>query len=191
MVELRRAFDLSVLSGDGEQLESFPPVLPDSDAYRHDAGDKGYVARGVHHVGITVGNLDTSVAFWERLAGAPRFIGLLDRPYVGRAVGMERMTIRAAMFDLADGAVLELLEYQSTANTANTESTASVGNVHVCLLVDDIDTAWDVALSAGARPVSIGGPVAVDAGPNQDCRAAHLRGTDGVTVELFQRRESS
>jgi catechol 2,3-dioxygenase-like lactoylglutathione lyase family enzyme len=143
--------------------------------------------RAVHHVGLTVSDLDEALAFWEAFIGAAaRWRTVLDRPYLGRHVGYPGVSIDAAFVDLPGGVVLELLEYDVAQKAPNPESTANPGNVHLCLLVDDARAAWERALSLGARPVAPDGPVDVDAGPNLGARAAYLRIHDGITLELFE-----
>jgi catechol 2,3-dioxygenase-like lactoylglutathione lyase family enzyme len=143
--------------------------------------------RAVHHVGLTVSDLDDALGFWEAFIGAEaRWRTVLDRPYLGRHVGYPGVSIDAAFVDLPGGVVLELLEYDVPEKEPNPESTANPGNVHLCLLVDDARAAWERALSLGARPVEPDGPVEVDAGPNRGARAAYLRIHDGITLEVFE-----
>ena len=142
---------------------------------------------GVHHIGMTVASLDAAIAFWQAfLAKTPRWVTLLDRPYLGRVVGYPRVTIKAAFFDLPGGVVVELLEYQLPGRVANDDATANPGNVHLCLKVQDAGAVWRQAVLAGARPVSADGPVALDGGPNLGAQTAYLRIHDGITLELFQ-----
>lgn len=144
-------------------------------------------ARGVHHVGMSVGSLDEALRFWEALLGRPaRFRGRLSRPYLGRSVGYPGVEIDAGLVDLPGGGLLELLEYGVEDRRQNPEETANPGNVHLCLEVEDADAAWRAAVAAGARPVNPDGPVEVDAGPNLGARAAYLRIHDGISLELFQ-----
>ena len=144
-------------------------------------------ATAVHHVGMTVGDLDEALAFWENFLGVKaRWRAVLDRPYLGDHVGIPGVSIRAALVELPGGVLLELLDYQTPGRQPNPDSTANPGNVHLCLAVDDIDLAWKRAVTCGARPVRRDGPVDVDAGPNVGARAAYLRVHDVITLELFQ-----
>lgn len=142
---------------------------------------------GVHHVGMTVASLDRALMFWQGfLDRPPRWVKVLDRPYLGTVVGYPGVAIKAAFVDLPGGCVIELLEYQLAGRIANADATASPGNVHLCLNVPDAAAAWQRAVALGARPVSPDGPVAIDGGPNVGARAAYLRIHDGITLELFQ-----
>ncbi len=143
---------------------------------------------GVHHVGISVANLEDALAFWERFLGKPaRWMTVLDRPYLSRVVGYPGVSIKAAFVDLPDGCVIELLDYHRVeTRRSNSDATANPGNVHLCLRVDDASAVWAHAVSCGARPVSPEGPVDIDAGPNKGAKAAYLRIHDGVTLELFE-----
>jgi catechol 2,3-dioxygenase-like lactoylglutathione lyase family enzyme len=151
----------------------------------------GVTVTNVHHVGMSVADLDEAVAFWRAFLGnEPRWRGVLDRPYLGRHVGYPGVRIDVAFVDLPGGNVLELLDYDVPIKDANGEGTANAGNVHLCLAVDDARAAWDSAVSAGARPLVPDGPVEIDGGPNRGARAAYLRIHDGITLELFQPPES-
>ncbi|HEY4278373.1 MAG TPA: VOC family protein [Conexibacter sp.] len=142
---------------------------------------------GVHHVGASVASLDDAVRFWKGLLGRPpRFLGRLERPYLGESVGYPGVVIDAALFDLPGGGLLELLDYQVDGRTGASEESFNPGHVHLCLAVDDCDAAWQRAVELGARPRREAGPVRVDAGPNEGARVAYLRVHDGISVELYQ-----
>jgi len=143
-------------------------------------------AERVHHVGLSVADLDVALGFWEPFLGVPaRWRTVLDRPYLGRHVGYPGVEIEAAFVDLPGGTVLELLDYR-VEKVALPEQTANPGNAHICLEVEDAHSAWERAVACGARPLVADGPVTVDAGPNEGARAAYLRVHDGHTLELFQ-----
>ncbi len=141
----------------------------------------------VDHVGITVADLDRSVAFWERLLGtAGRDRAVLAGPRLGGLLGYPaRLRIDSCWVDLPGGGALELLQYLERDEAPLPDGTAHPGNVHVCLRVDDMATARAHALACGARAVGEG-PIEVAAGPNAGMRVAYLRDPDGVTIELRQ-----
>ena len=144
-------------------------------------------ATGVHHIGMSVADLDVALAFWESFLGVRAgWRTVLDRPYLARHVGYPGIAIRAAFIDLPGGNTLELLDYQEPHKVQNAEATANPGNVHLCLAVGDADGVWRHAVACGARAIVPEGPVSIDGGPNKGAKAAYLRIHDGITLELFQ-----
>jgi catechol 2,3-dioxygenase-like lactoylglutathione lyase family enzyme len=140
----------------------------------------------VHHVGITVVDLDRSVAFWERLLDtSSRDRRILQGPQLAVMVGYDPVRIDSCWIDLPGGVALELLQYLGRDDAPYDPGTAHPGNVHVCLAVEDMDLAHAHAVSCGATPVSER-PIEVAAGPRAGSRLAYLRDLDGVTLELLQ-----
>jgi len=140
----------------------------------------------VHHIGITVADLDAAVDFWERLLAVPsRDRRVLQGPQLGTMVGYPGIHIDSCWIDLPGGGALELLRYLDRDDAAYDPGTAHPGNVHVCLRVDDMSAAHAHAVACGAEPVSAQ-PIEVAAGPRAGTRLAYLRGPDGVTIELVQ-----
>lgn len=140
----------------------------------------------VHHVGITVADLDDAVDFWERLLGArARDRRMLEGPQLGTLVGYPGVRIDSCWFDLPGGVALELLDYLDRPEEAYDPGTAHPGNVHVCLQVEDMTAAHAHAVACGARPVG-DAPIEVAAGPRAGTRIAYLKDPDGVTIELHQ-----
>lgn len=142
--------------------------------------------RAVHHVGVSVADLDRAAAFWEALLGVPaRDRRRLDGPGLGRFLGYPRARVDACWFDLPGGTELELLEYLEPEEAPYDPGTAHPGNVHVCLQVDDVAAAHAHALACGAQAVSPE-PVDVPAGPRAGARIVYVRTPHGLTVELLQ-----
>lgn len=149
--------------------------------------EAGLVA--VHHVGVTVVDLERSLAFWGRFLGtSPRERRMLEGPGVGRLVGYPDVRIERVWLDLPGGVALELLQYLEPVEPPYPEGTAHPGNIHLCLGVGNVDTAREHALACGAR--AVGGPIDVAAGPMAGARIAYVRDPDGVTIELFQAAKS-
>jgi catechol 2,3-dioxygenase-like lactoylglutathione lyase family enzyme len=146
----------------------------------------GAVVAAVHHVGVTVADLEGAVAFWERLLGTPsRDRRVLAGPQLGRMVGYPGIRIDSCWIDMPGGVALELLQYLDRDDPPYDPGTAHPGNVHVCLKVHDMGTAHAHAVACGAVPVSPS-PIEVMAGPRAGTHLAYLRGPDGVTIELVQ-----
>lgn len=147
-------------------------------------GDPRFAA--VHHVGVSVADLEVSIAFWQRLLGAPpRDRRVLEGPGLGTLVGYPGVRIDSCWFDLPGGLALELLCYLGRDEAPHDPGTARPGNVHLCLRVDDMSAAHAHAVACGASPVSAA-PIEVAAGPRAGTRVAYVRDADGVTIELLQ-----
>jgi catechol 2,3-dioxygenase-like lactoylglutathione lyase family enzyme len=140
----------------------------------------------LHHIGVTVSDLRRSIAFWERMLGAPgRDRRTLEGPRLGELVGYPTARVESCWFDLPGGVGLELVHYLEPAEPAYESGSAHPGNVHVCLRVKDIAAAHAHAVASGARPVSHS-PIEVAEGPRAGTRVAYLTDPDGVTIELLQ-----
>ena len=140
----------------------------------------------IHHIGITVESVETTLAFWKSFLGVePRWRQILDGPYLPDVTGYPGINLDASFIDLPGGIVLEILDYQVADKSPNDMATANPGNVHICFRVNDIDSAWQRAMDSGATPTSPG-PVEVTIGPNQGAKACYLRDPNGITIELFQ-----
>ena len=97
--------------------------------------------RALHHVGITVKDLDASIRFYHDVLGlefsnepSPWF----DGPELGPAVGVPGAALRQVSLLLGD-TTLELLEYKSPpSQTEGPLMSQSLGASHVAFVVDDV-----------------------------------------------------
>lgn len=140
----------------------------------------------VHHVGITVTSLETSLRFWVDILGFD-LIGrddLQDRDFVRAVTGVEDGSITLAM--LAKGPhVVELLEYKTAlGRKALAFQACDSGATHLGLLVKDVDSLICVAASHGW--VAFGPPQIVAKGPWAGRRVVYLKGPDNVLIELVE-----
>lgn len=145
------------------------------------------IRAATHHIGITVTDLERSVRFWGALLDVtPGPVDQLRGPQLGRLVGYPAARVDRRWLVLPGGLNLELLQYLEPDADRYRPGTAHPGNVHVCLVVDDMETAHAHATACGAVPVTDGGWIEVPTGPKVGTRIAYLRDPDGVTIELFQ-----
>ncbi|MFB1065772.1 VOC family protein [Natrinema sp. H-ect4] len=97
-------------------------------------------ALSAHHVGITVANLEETLAFYRDVLDLP----VADRFSVGGeafsdAVGVEGASAEFAHLE-ADGARIELVEYEPEARGSPTAGLNQPGASHVGLSVDDLES---------------------------------------------------
>jgi len=146
--------------------------------------------RSVHHVGITVRDLDASVAFYHDLLGlafvvppTPWFEGA----DLARGLGVRPpVALRVALFEVGDGATwFEVLQYRSPeSRTDRALPQSDVGAAHVAFHVEDIAGTY-ADLSAKGVPFN-SPPNVVDDGPLAGWRWAYFTDPDGHTMELVE-----
>lgn len=133
----------------------------------------------VHHHGISVADLDRSLAFYRDALG----FELLDRytlsdEGLSAAVGAE-VTGEFAQLD-GRGARIELVEYDAGA-AVETRAVYDTGATHLGIEVADVDAAVE-ALPGDVDVDVVGGPRTTGSGT----RICFLRDPDGTLVELLE-----
>ena len=138
------------------------------------------------HTGITVSNLERSLAFWRDVLGfelshMAHQTGELAQEITGVA-GAE---IKLAVLKTPGGHKIELLEYLAPPDRKHADvRPCAVGHVHVALLVDDLDAVLDRIAASGWKPA--GKPQTLQSGPNAGKRVVYVRDPDGITIEFMQ-----
>lgn len=141
---------------------------------------------GFFHGGITVGDMDRSLAFYRDGLGLEvEFDRLLDAPYLRQVLGLDFAAIRAVYLRIPRGGFVELLEYRGIERLPASSRPCDPGAGHLCLYVDDVEAVHDRLAARGFRARSAG-TVAIAAGPNTGARSAYFGDPDGYWVELFQ-----
>ncbi len=143
--------------------------------------------KGLHHVGITVQDLDASIRFYHDVLGlefsnepSPWFEG----PELGPAVGVPGAALRQVSL-LVGGTTLELLEYKSppSGTTAPLDSN-NIGASHIACLVDDIEAK---KAELEAQGVTFFSSVnLVDEGVLAGWRWVYFADPDGYPLELVE-----
>jgi catechol 2,3-dioxygenase-like lactoylglutathione lyase family enzyme len=144
------------------------------------------------HTGITVSNLERSLAFWRDVLGfefshTAHQTGEMAREITGVA-GAE---IKLAVLKAPGGHKIELLQYLAPPDQKNNVDLrpCDVGSVHVALLVDDLDVVLKSIVASDWK--AAGEPQTLKSGPNAGKRVVYVRDPDGITIELMQPPKSS
>ena len=141
---------------------------------------------GVDHTGITVSNLERSLAFWRDVLGFEVSHTAHQKGELGQEItGVEGAEIKLVVLTAPGGRKIELLEYlaPSDRKRANLRP-CDVGSVHVALLVYDLDLVLKRIAASGWA--AAGKPQTLKTGPNAGKRVVYVRDPDGTTIEFMQ-----
>lgn len=146
--------------------------------------------QAIHHIGLTVSDLDRSIGFYRDVLGLPFWIAptpWIEGEHLAKALGVDPpASLRVALFKVGDGdTLLELLEYKSPPSTTRRAlSQNNVGAAHVAFLVPDIRARMAELAARGVRfnsDVNV-----VDDGPLAGWRWVYFRDPDDHTLELVE-----
>jgi catechol 2,3-dioxygenase-like lactoylglutathione lyase family enzyme len=144
--------------------------------------------KALHHVGITVKDLDASIRFYHDLLGlefynepTPWFSG----PELEKGVGVPGAELRQVTFWVGEHSTVELLEYRNPAQQATRPVTNNrLGAAHVCFRVEDV---WATKAELEGKGVEFYSDVnVVDEGPLAGWRWVYFSDPDGLALELVQ-----
>jgi catechol 2,3-dioxygenase-like lactoylglutathione lyase family enzyme len=138
------------------------------------------------HTGITVSNLERSLAFWREVLGfefshSAHQTG--ERPE--QITGVKGAELKLAVLKTPSGHKIELLEYFAPADRRRVDlRPCDIGHVHVALIVDDLDAVLQKIAASGWK--AAGKPQTLTTGPNAGKRVIYVRDPDGTTIEFMQ-----
>ena len=138
----------------------------------------------MHHVGITVRDLEESLQWYERVFDVrPEFVATGSGPELSRAVGVPHVDLQFAFLRFGS-CVVELLCYANEREETFDRSNADVGSTHVCIEVPDLQKAYDDLRAKGVE--FLAPPLHIDDGPLAGGSFVYLKDPNGVTLELSQ-----
>jgi len=138
------------------------------------------------HTGITVSNLECSLAFWRDVLGFEFSHTANQKGELAEEItGVKGAELKLAVLRTPGGHKIELLEYLGPADRKRANlRPCDVGSVHVALLVEDLNAALDRIAVSGWK--TTGQPQILTKGPNAGKRVVYVRDPDGTTIELMQ-----
>lgn len=146
--------------------------------------------RGVNHIGVTVRDLDATVAWYREMLDIEPTFGQRGNSggEVDTVVQVEGAVIDMAFCVLGNTCV-EFLQYREPEGKEFTLRNCDIGAVHICFEVDDIEATYRRLLSKG---VEFSAPPAVATeGPLEGVAYAYFRDLQGLQLEFFQVPEGS
>jgi glyoxylase I family protein len=138
------------------------------------------------HTGITVSNLERSLAFWRDVLGFELSHTAHQTGELAKEItGITGAEIQLAVLKTSGGQRIELLEYLAPPDRKHAQARpCDVGHVHVALLVDDLDAVLEKIVASGWKAAGI--PQTLKTGPNAGKRVVYVRDPDGTTIEFMQ-----
>ncbi|WP_408897162.1 VOC family protein [Nocardioides sp. R1-1] len=139
----------------------------------------------IHHVGITVSDLERSLAFYADLLGGET-LGPYERsgPRVDAVTGYPGIVVRQAFVRARDaGTLVELLQYVGGSDVVLEPDNGHVGAAHVAVTVADLDATLARLRSQGVTALSE--PI-VSSAPMAGHRVVYVLDPDRVRVELVE-----
>jgi glyoxylase I family protein len=140
----------------------------------------------VDHTGITVSNLERSLAFWRDVLGFELSHTAHQTGEMAKEItGVADAEIKLAVVKAPGGHKIELLEYLAPLDRKHANlRPCDVGSVHVALLVDDLNAVLERIAASGWK--AAGKPQILKTGPNTGKRVIYVRDPDGTTIEFMQ-----
>lgn len=143
----------------------------------------------MHHVGITVRDLDASLAWYQHVFGVtPEWVAEGSGPELSVAVGVPDASLRFAFLRFGS-CVVELLCYDNEREEEYNRSNADVGSAHVCIHVADLQATYEDLRGKGVE--FLAPPLLIEEGPLEGCSFVYFQDPNGVTLELFQNADGS
>jgi glyoxylase I family protein len=144
------------------------------------------------HTGITVSNLERSLAFWRDVLGFELSHTAHQTGELAREItGVEGAEIKLAVLKAPGGHKIELLEYLAPPDRTKHIDLrpCDVGSVHVALTVNDLNAVLQRIVASGWK--TAGKPQTLQSGPNAGKRVVYVRDPDGTTIEFMQTPDQS
>jgi glyoxylase I family protein len=148
---------------------------------------KAFQIIAADHTGITVSNLERSLAFWRDVLG----FQLSHRTHqtgelASEITGVAGAEIKLAVVKAPGGHKIELLEYLAPPDRKQHVDLrpCDVGAVHVALTVDNLDAVLHTIAASDWK--AAGKAQTLKSGPNAGRRVVYVRDPDGTTIEFMQ-----
>ncbi|MDR7143948.1 VOC family protein [Rhizobium sp. BE258] len=142
---------------------------------------------GMHHIGITVPNIEEGIAFFKAVFGAVEVFRTgpfdVDQDFMTKKIGAApQSTIRDLVFlRCGAGTSVELFEYSGEEETPH-KRPSEVGGVHMCFEVEDVHASVERLRAQGIELLE--GPNLITEGPLKGFDWIYLRSSWGLLLEV-------
>ena len=142
--------------------------------------------KGADHTGITVSDLERSLAFWRDVLGFELSHTAHQTGEMAEQItGVKGAELKLAVVKAPGGHKIELLEYLAPPDRKRADvRPCDVGHIHVALVVDDVERVLERIATFGWK--TAGEPQTLTSGPNAGKRVIYVRDPDGTTIEFME-----
>ena len=148
----------------------------------------GWQLGEIHHVGLTVADIERSIVFYRDLLGMTlhRRRPHVSDEYVALQTGYPGVVLNVASFKVSPNSAqsLEVVQYMNQSGAPAETATNRPGNSHLCLTVKNLRACCADLKAKGVRFRSE--PVTITAGPNKGGLVVYFSDPDGYMLEMFQ-----
>jgi catechol 2,3-dioxygenase-like lactoylglutathione lyase family enzyme len=145
-------------------------------------------AYGMHHIGITVPDIEQGIAFFKTVFGAVDVFRTgpfnVDEKFMqGKLGASPKSRIRDLVFlKCGRGTSVELFEYDGEDKTAPLKRTSEVGGMHLCFEVEDVFASAERLRAQGVEMLD--GPNVVEDGPLAGFKWIYFKSPWGQVLEI-------
>ena len=143
--------------------------------------------KGQVHTGITVKDLDKSIAFYRDILGMELKKVEPERASRGEKLGVPGAVIQLAVLEYAEGCSVELIQYKIPPPPGEYAPPINMpGSVHIAFKVDNIEEMIQKMESLGVS--FVGGPqyCSIDEGPLAGWKWIYFKDPDGTNLEFIE-----
>jgi catechol 2,3-dioxygenase-like lactoylglutathione lyase family enzyme len=143
---------------------------------------------GMHHIGITVPDIEEGIAFFEKILGAivvfrTGAFDVDDAFMKGKLGAAPNSRIKDLVFlRCGNGTSVELFEYSGEDKKAAQKRPSEIGGSHICFEVEDVFASAKQLEAMGVDMLD--GPNVVDAGPLAGFKWVYFRAPWGQILEI-------
>ena len=142
-----------------------------------------FKVEGVHHIGITVRDMKRSFEWYSKMfALEPGSVNHGEGATLSAALQVEGTKLSFSMIEIGSTRV-EFLEYHNPLGKDFSLKNGDVGATHICLQVDNMDSAYADLIERGA--IFNAPPITLTDGHLAGSRWAYLRDPDGIQLEIW------
>ncbi len=142
------------------------------------------IIKDVHHVSLTVGDMDRSLTFYTEILGAHVLSDVVIQESDSHSVTRIPDAQLRFVFLSVRGSLIELIQYLSPIGEPLKTRTCDTGSAHIAFVVENIDSAYHDLRLKGVKFKSEPIITGTDSGTIVKC--VYFLDPDEITLELVQ-----